>query len=204
MEDNSQFLEPLSIAFVNAWNKLIRTTDENTIRHVNESVFRYFVVHELNLLHPNFHIEDEWKRIDLLLRGKDEQAAIEFKFYDSRPLNQISGTQALKGGAGERNFNEFLNSLKILCNDLENMSWYKQQGANVTEKYFILVGTKRPANGAKGDFKAWYYPTNNIKCPENIELKKIIEFNHAVMDYEAFGWLCKVESISIDQIANKA
>jgi len=190
--DVKTFSDCLKIAFNNAWTKLISEHDINTFRHVNESVFRYFIVRELISLDSKFDIEDEWHRIDLLLKSPSSQAAVELKFYDSRPLYTIDGLTKLKGGAGSKNFSEFLNSLRIINSEIDNFNWYREEGANINERFFILIGTKRISAGRNGDFKRLYFPVETIDISLDIKLEKISEHFHSYNDLEVFGWLCRI------------
>ncbi len=180
----------LQEAFNFAWQYLINNHTDKSIRHVNESVFRYFVIRHFLEHHPNIGIDDEWKRIDLLLRHDNHQAAIEFKFYDSRPSKPIHGLTTYKGGAGKKNHAEFENSLKSLLS-LDEKDWYKTQKANITERYFILVGTKLPNSDNKRDFAIFYYPANEISV-DFCELNTIEQHNTMLGETQVFGWLCRV------------
>jgi len=157
---------------------------------MNESVFRYLLVRQLLNLNPPFTVDDEWKRIDLFLQAKDSQAAIEIKFYDSRPLNPISGKVTYKGGAGQKNWSEFNNSLRGLLN-LRDQPWHEKQFANIKNLYFILIGTKREELGYKGDFMEWYYPTNRMNV-DFCSVHEVVSKTSRIDGMTVFGWLCKV------------
>ena len=184
------FCSSIRSAFNGAWNELLTTHTSECIRHVNESVFRYLVIKKLLGDNHGFKIDDEWKRIDMLMRSEERQAAIEFKFYDSRPFNHISGKPTLKGGAGKKNFGEFTKSLNGLKN-LHQETWYGEQKANILERYFILIGTSRPEYGAKSDFMSWYYPAEKIQ-PKECELHVMEQHATVLGNAHIFGWLCKV------------
>ena len=190
-QTSSKFSSALKDAFNHAWQYLITNHTKENIRHINESVFRYWIIQYLmQQRHNDISIDDEWKRIDLLLRDDNCQAAIEFKFYDSRPFHPISGSTTYKGGAGSENYKEFKKSLKILT-ELNNEDWYKKQKANITEQYFILIGTKHQDNKPNRDFSTWYYPATDIKI-DFCELKIIEQKYEALSDIQIFGWLCNV------------
>ena len=136
IDQSSEFSLPLKVAFNSAWAELATNHKPETIRHVNESVFRYFVIKELLKGKHAFEIEDEWNRIDLLLRTKEKQAAIEFKFYDSRPFNSISGTCKYKGGASDKNYGEFVHAINRL-RYIHETNWHSIQKANIIEKCLV-------------------------------------------------------------------
>lgn len=195
------FSTALSDAFNHAWKYLIENHTDKTIRHLNESVFRYLVIQHLSHYNQDIGIDDEWKRIDLLLRDNLCQAAIEFKFYDSRPLRALSGATTYKGGSGKANYKEFEKSLKILVN-LNSQSWYKEQNANITERYFILTGTKHLNSSPRRDFFSWYYPATKINS-DFCELEIIDQNRESLGAIQIFGWLCHVKKHSQKKIKNR-
>ena len=99
---------------INVFDEAVQITldgvDADNYRFINESVFRYNFI---KVLPKNIGIEDEWKRIDLVIHESDKHYPIEFKQYATRPLNRFDGKKcSFKGGAGEGNFSEFITSSK--------------------------------------------------------------------------------------------
>ncbi|MEO7097937.1 MAG: hypothetical protein ABI162_01150 [Luteolibacter sp.] len=194
----SEFEDHVVKAYRGAWDKLVAEHCDLTLRHVNESVFRYFFIQELLRQNVQLSIEDEWRRIDLLLKAPNCQAAIEFKFYDKRPIVTLGGKVRYKGGSGPQNFGEFTKSLEQLMS-LETKTWYQQDKANVTERYFVLVGTKWQEGGRSGDFSNHYYPPQVVKMPAGITMKPLATTHEIVGNAEVFGWICSVAKQSIQQ-----
>lgn len=193
MNTNSEFLTPLSEAFKDAFEEITQNNSSDSIRHVNESVFRYILIK--NLLKKNdlsFSVEDEWKRIDIYLIGKKSNAAVEIKFYDSRPLkNEHGDVIYYKGSASAKNLEEFKSSLEKLR---ERMDDKDKKFGNITEIYYILVGTKRGIRNNRHDFQERYMPsedflnTYNLKLLCNAEDRLESKAENDVLTI--FGWIC--------------
>lgn len=186
----------LTQAFEFAWLRFLSENTPESIRHVNESVFRYFMVSALReLLGPGV-CEDEWKRIDLMLRAEGEQSAVELKFYDSRPFRHLnSETVHHKGKPSKGNKNEFAKSLDGLMNlqDKDN-KWYHNEGANITERFFVLVGVDRNEKPSLC-FSDYYLPAN-LKSKVGYQFEFLAErekrLNEPENDLFVFGWLARV------------
>jgi hypothetical protein len=191
----SEFEEHVVRAYRGAWKKLISDHSDITLRHANESVFRYFFIQELLHQKVELSIEDEWRRIDLLLRAPNCQAAIEFKFYDTRPMNMLDGKVRYKGGSGNKNFQEFRKSLSQLAS-LEASPWYQNDKANITDRYFVLVGTKWPKLGLSGNFSNHYYPlekvAEKVASLSDVIMTPLGESHEFIGNAEIFGWICSV------------
>lgn len=186
--NDPQFEKTLKDALQSTWDRIILSHDRVSLCHVNESVFRYFLTENLLKSKPLFSIESEWRKIDLLLNYRNEkQAAIEIKFYDCRVNRPIHGNPSYRGGASRQNLREFDNSLNNL-RTLERNNWYEEQGMNITERYFILFGTRRPELGNRGDFERYYYPTPDALPTDAIWSKK----SEKPDDMTCFCWLRKV------------
>lgn len=179
----------IKTTFEKSFQKILKEVDKVEFRHINESVFRYIFIRSLPL---GIGIEDEWKRIDLLLHDTSGQYAIEFKQYDTRPLNRFDGKNATyKGGASPKNFDEFLYSARKLV-ELKNYDSQLKMDCNIEETYFILLAGDRGYAGRKFSED---YGGRHID-----ELRKIgIEANEIISKSEQintgltiFGWVLKI------------
>ncbi len=185
-------------AFEYAWLRMISENDGESLRHMNESVFRYFFVSAVRTIVGPKVCEDEWKRIDLLIRGEGEQAAVEFKFYDSRPFRHLkSETVHYKGKPSEGNRDEFAKSLTELMSHQESgrNKWYESEDANITERYFVLVGVDRLAKD-RLCFSEHYLP-QNARSLASYNLDFLTDREHRFDDdpennLYVFGWLARV------------
>lgn len=184
----------LAQAFESAWQRMISENDAESLRHVNESVFRYFFVSELRTIVGPGACQDEWKRIDLLIRGEREQTAVEFKYFDSRPFPHLkSKTVHFKGKPGAANRGEFTKSLEGLMR-LQDNKWYESEEANITERYFVLLGVDRLVN-PRLCFSEHYVP-DHVKAPADYNLKFLTNRQHRFDGPDeglfVFGWLARV------------
>jgi hypothetical protein len=83
------------VAVVGLWN-------------TDEFAFRSFFLYELMKVLPSAQCETEWQRFDLLVRERDRNTLLEFKYYLHRRSTSLSGFLASwKGDAGVQNRREF-------------------------------------------------------------------------------------------------
>lgn len=200
-------------AFNQSWNRLITEIngEEDFVRHLNESVFRYFFVSKLRAQLKNATCEDEWHKVDLLVKGKlvkgkESHAAIEFKFYDCRPLNWLSGETTYKGSVSKKNLGEFVNSLEILAN-LDKPDFFKTQKDplageakgrdKIKEKYFVLVGVDRVLEGSKSNMKFSEYYGKDAAIEKKYPLRLLGQVKQKeIGNLKIFGWICAVNENS--------
>jgi len=178
-------------AFINSFNDLCCQVNEKTFRHINESVYRYLFIKHLP---EGIGVEDEWHRIDLLLHDPEFQYPIEFKLYDTRPLFLIGmDEQGKKGGAGNKNFQEFLNSAKKLA-ELRNENFYLKKRCNFKKSYFVLIAGDRLETGKKR-FDYWYCDQNrHLAALAKMDIKsQVIAQEECVKSsLKIFGWVIEV------------
>lgn len=177
-------------AFIRSFEHLCSEVSGDKFRHINESVFRYFFIQALYSVKPDIGIEDEWKKIDILVHDKGFHYPIEMKFYDTRPMYIIgSETLGTKGGAGGKNFDEFLASAKKLVGIEER---HKKIPFNIGARYFILVAGDRP--GAE-QYAKYYRGNIHIEAlTENGISSEILETRIYQKDkLEIFGWVMKMK-----------
>jgi len=175
-------------AFRSAWDRLCILARTVPVRHVNESVFRFLFIESFLGQNRRLECDDEWKRLDLLVRGLGHQAAVEFKFYDSKPLRHVDGRVTWKGGPGERNLGEFLKAVEDL-RTLETRPWYAQTGARIDERYVVLVAVDRPERGARGLYSTWYLKP---KVHGSLDILCVLEGKLPLDDLPVFGWVGKI------------
>jgi hypothetical protein len=181
-------------AFTDSFNSLCSQVNESTYRHINESVYRYLFIQNLP---ASIGIEDEWRRIDLLLHDSNFQYPIEFKQYDTRPrLNFGKGKNGKKGGAGKRNFDEFLSSAQKLV-ELKNKEVFLDQGCNFKKCYFVLLAGDKNEIGKKR-FDYWYWDQDrHLKALLDIGIQsKIIAREECVKSsLKIFGWIVELYKV---------
>jgi hypothetical protein len=116
-----------------AWNHLRADLKVVDIEAINESVFRYFCIHEL-AQNPDLRYETEWqKRVDLHVTSPTIDLAIEFKFYALRFHRRDGQPERPKGGPSKKNEAEFTDSWKKLA------SLCSSHSAGPIAAYLILV-----------------------------------------------------------------
>ncbi|NLC93523.1 MAG: hypothetical protein GX677_08700 [Treponema sp.] len=128
----------LNEAVTKAFMQLVKDVDKQSVQHWNESVFRYILTKELGMQ----HCYAEWKRIDLIFDSdSDKSIGIELKFYRAVSTeNSKMITQGLKGSAGKKNTEEFINSWnKLFELQASNSPIAKAWGKPFSKLYVVLV-----------------------------------------------------------------
>ena len=181
----------ISDSFKKAFETCLLDIDADAVRHLNESVFRYYFI---KALPAGIGKEDEWKRIDLLIHNESGHYPIEFKFYDKRPLNRFDSKKpSYKGGPSEKNFREFKKSCFTLL-DLGNNQEIQKLGADIKDKYFILVAADRDSDKVK--FADFYLGKHITKLQEEGVTSKELVFEQKTIDsINVFGWVLKLDRI---------
>jgi len=184
----------ISESFELAFDSILAEVDENSFRHLNESVFRYAFIQALP---KHIKKEDEGKRIDLLIHGEtiERHNPIEFKFYDRRPLHRFNGKPPFrKGGPGKQNFKEFVHSCKTLLS-LEKNGSMKEMGARFGDKYFILVAGDRKCQKCIDTFAEYYKSIERLNDrlgEHQIKAEMLCIKEVSLGDIEVFGWVVKL------------
>lgn len=176
-------------SFQKALNKMMKGVNHNNFRYINESVFRYYFIRSLP---AHIGAEDEWKRIDLLLHDKRFQYPIKFKQYATRPLNMFNGkSRGYKGGAGNRNFSEFIHSAKKLV-ELVKDDPYSDLGCNFKNAYFILHAFD-DLNSGKRQFSEFYTGEHKKTLKEEgVRCREICSDRVETKGILSFGWVIKL------------
>lgn len=179
-------------AFIDSFNYLCSQVVNVPFRHINENVYRYFFIKHLP---KNIGIEDEWHRIDLLLHDQNFQYPIEFKQYSTRPLLLLGKNKCgRKGGAGKKNFQEFLNSAKKLVEKREE-PFYSRNNCNFKNSYFVLVAGDTAGEKGKNRFDYWYSDQNrhlDALLEIGIKSKVIAQKEFRSPSEKIFGWILEI------------
>ena len=169
---------------------------------MNESVFRYLFIKNLP---KDIHSEDEWHRVDLLLHRKNEFFPIEFKFYDSRPcVNFTKKRHHYKGGAGDRNFMEFVTSIQKLMTLSTRMETIDPVvSKSIANTYTILVSIDHLSNKRK-HFNEYY--SENVTHSMTKRLRKyriqyetVARIDKTIGDNIFVGFVLRILEKSMDK-----
>ncbi len=152
-----------------ACHDVIKGASEVPLPHWNESVFRFFFVRNLLVAAPRVTCFTEWNRIDVLLREEKKASLIELKFYQSQPLFDLSGHQLhKKGGAGSKNFGEFLLNIDKL-RSCGSASWLAKHSLESVRAFLALVYTDPVPESGPRTYGAWYDTLPHIEGIKRVE-----------------------------------
>lgn len=163
------------------WKQFSTELVETPLPHFNESVFRFLFVRSLLRKYPNARCETEWKRCDLLFFDSIGPTVVEFKFYVHNYHRSLSGkTQYRKGGAGEKNFDEFCRCVEKLS-ALDSQKWGKDYGSHIKNRFLILAYADAEEHDGRKSYGAWY---DSLSLPDRItnstEVVGLAQFQDAV------------------------
>jgi hypothetical protein len=155
----------LNAVLVDTWDTFSSELSKTPLPHFTESVFRFLFVRSLLQRYPDVRCETEWKRLDLVFFDDSGPVVVEFKFYVYNYHRDFQGASKYqKGGACEKNFDEFCRCVRSLV-QLDTKAWGKDQGANIRNRYVIIAYAD--ADGLEGinAYRTWY---DQLKLPENV------------------------------------
>ena len=166
------------------WVHFSEELSKTPLHHFTESVFRYFFVRSMLELYPGTRCETEWKRCDLFFFDSTGPSVVEFKFYLHNRHRDFQGTtKYYKGGAGEKNFDEFCGCVQKLV-ELGNVSWGKDSGADVKNRYLVLAYAHSRQHLGPKSYRYWY---DQLNLPAHLESRVHIRRVSRLTDAQCYA-----------------
>ena len=148
-----------------AWADFAEELKSVPLWNFNESVLRYIFIRRMLRNHPTVRCDTEWHRIDLLFVDSTGPSLVEFKFYVRNQHIDLRGTKRqAKGGAGEKNFNEFCACIDKLMT-IDEQIWRKTEIGSFRHRYLVLVYADADDEVGSRSFGNWY---DELKLPKEL------------------------------------
>jgi hypothetical protein len=170
-----------------AWTQFKNESAAIDVELFDESVFRFLFLRALKQIDNTVDCRTEWRgRVDLYVEHREQNAAVEFKFYVYRFHYDRKGKPGhRKGGPGTKNAGEFKKCLKKLAKLKSSQS---DEIDEIDKKYLIAVYQKDKLRDGNRCYEEYYAKISGSKIvPRGCKVKREYALKSFLARAKSFG-----------------